>query len=398
MSVLSHAGSWTGAAALAALLLSAALAARVPGWDRPFGGLTRLWRVHHLLGAAAFLLALAHPLLVALGRWGDSPRAAADALLPASAPPAFWLGWAALLAMSAFLAPTFGFFGSPDYRRWKALHALSGLAVLLALAHAWPLRRLTAGPWGAALWAALGAAAVGAFLWRKLFSRRLSARACVVEAVTPVLRGVVELSLRPERPFPPYRAGQFVYLTPEDPALASGRGEEHPFTLTSAPDEPVLRLAVKDLGDATRALQALRPGTRARVEGPYGGLFPDDAPPGPELWLAAGIGVAPFLARARALKAGGGADAVLVYCVQDATRAHFLDELRAIAAGGRGLRLAPHFHAEHGRLSRDFLARACPDFAARAAYACGPAGFVAHARAGLGLDPSRLRAEDFAWL
>ncbi|NBD95151.1 MAG: hypothetical protein GVY11_01575 [Gammaproteobacteria bacterium] len=49
--LLNAAGRLTGVAGLSMLLLAAILSARVPGFDRPFGGLTRLWRTHHLLGA-----------------------------------------------------------------------------------------------------------------------------------------------------------------------------------------------------------------------------------------------------------------------------------------------------------------------------------------------------------
>ncbi|MDZ7768400.1 MAG: hypothetical protein U5K38_04685 [Woeseiaceae bacterium] len=40
-------GRLTGIAGLVCLLLSAVLIVRVPGFDRLFGGLTRLWRTHH---------------------------------------------------------------------------------------------------------------------------------------------------------------------------------------------------------------------------------------------------------------------------------------------------------------------------------------------------------------
>ena len=53
------------------LLLAAALSARVPGFDRWFGGLTRLWKSHHWLGAGSLVLLLAHPLLLALAASSD---------------------------------------------------------------------------------------------------------------------------------------------------------------------------------------------------------------------------------------------------------------------------------------------------------------------------------------
>lgn len=59
-------GRAAGVAGLTWLLVAVALSVRLPGFDPWFGGLLRLWRVHHLLGAGSFVSLLAHPLLVAL--------------------------------------------------------------------------------------------------------------------------------------------------------------------------------------------------------------------------------------------------------------------------------------------------------------------------------------------
>jgi hypothetical protein len=64
--LLNALGRLTGVAGLALLLLAAALSARVPGFDQPFGGLTRLWHTHHLLGASSLILLLLHPILLAM--------------------------------------------------------------------------------------------------------------------------------------------------------------------------------------------------------------------------------------------------------------------------------------------------------------------------------------------
>ena len=389
-------GRLSGAAALACFVAAALPSARVPGTDRWFGGLTRLWKVHHLLGAAAFLLAMAHPLLLSAAAGTASARAAAEALFPAGAP-VVWAGWASLALMCAFLLPTFHFFGTPHYQRWKSLHALSGAALILAVAHAVPLARTVP----AVGWLAAGGAAAAAVLYRVRLARRLGCARYRISAVDRPGRGVVELTLVPEGPRVRFEAGQFVYLTPLDPSLTAGRGEEHPYTVSSAPDGPELKVAVKDLGDATRALQSVAVGSEALVEGPYGGLFTGPMDAVPELWLAGGIGITPFLSRARGLRPGGRTDAVLVFCVQDESRAHFLAELRDIAARVPGLRVVPHFFAVHGALDRAFLEKSVPDLPRRVSYVCGPPPMIALAREalrGAGVPAGRVRAEDFAWL
>ncbi|MBI5247778.1 MAG: oxidoreductase [Elusimicrobia bacterium] len=373
-------GHGAGVAALAAMLAAGALAARVPGGDLRLGGLARIWKVHHLLGAFSFLLVMAHPLLLA-----QASGAAYATLFPPLEARAVWAGWLAWAAMTAFLAPTFHFFGKPDYRRWKSLHALSGIAALLALAHAVPLSRATA---ARALWLAGGAAAMAALAYRKFVapSRRLR---YAVREVRLGGRGVVELTLKPEGEALKYRSGQFLYLTPPD-------GEEHPFSISSAPDEENLRLMIKDLGDATHALQTIEKGTAVAVEGPYGAFLPGGETGRAELWIAGGVGLAPFLGAARALQ--GRSDVVLIYCVQDRTRAHFIAELETIAQA-KGMRLKLHEFARAGALTRAYLREACPDAAGREVFVCGPPPLIDAARKALkALGARRIQAEDFTWL
>lgn len=391
-------GRSAGVLGLSCLLLAAVISVRIPGFDLPFGGLTRLWKIHHLLGAAAFLLLMAHPLLLSFAAARISLAAAAAVLFPPAAAWSPWAGWLALAVMTAFLAPTFSFFGRPEYQRWKALHALSGAAVALGAAHAAASGRMLPGAAGRAVWAAFGGAALLAFAYRLLVAPRLR-RTCTVVRADAIARGIVELTLKPDGPALSYRDGQFIYLTPLAPGLAAGRGEEHPFTLSSTSREPVLRVVIKDLGDASHALQTVPAGSKALIEGPYGEFFPARGPAAAELWIAGGIGVTPFLARARGLVEP--VDIRLVYCVQDETRAHFLSELEAVAARVPGFRLSMHYFGREGALSAAFLAARCPDFAGREIFICGPPELISAARAELrraGARAARVHSEDFSWL
>ena len=232
--------------------------------------------------------------------------------------------------MMVFLAPSFAFFGDPDYQRWKRVHRLAGPAVLLALVHAWQYGRTLPGEADKWLWLVL-AALVGAVAWRFVFSRRIGRLRYEVARVIGVANNLVELVLEPAgRRRLEYEAGQFVYSRSTAVYRPVRRGT--PLTLSSSPDEDRLRIAIKDLGDASRAIQTIRPGSRVTIEGPYGDFFPEREPE-KQLWIAGGIGITPFLARARHLaRRGRAADIRLVYCVQDEARARFLDELQTIAS------------------------------------------------------------------
>ncbi|MFU8878586.1 MAG: ferric reductase-like transmembrane domain-containing protein, partial [Wenzhouxiangellaceae bacterium] len=371
--LLDFLGRATAIVGLVMMLLAAALSARLPGFDRYFGGLTSLWKTHHLLGAGSLLLLMAHPLLLALAAADDGTAGAVARIFPPLADWPLWSGWAALILMMIFLAPSFHFFGRPVYQRWKWLHRLSGPAVLLGLVHTWHYGRTLAPSMEAALWTLLGLLALAALIWHFGLARRFGRRRYAVERVIMVANNLVELVLEPVgRRKLEYKAGQFVYLTPYDEQLTAGHGEEHPYTLSSSPLEDRLRIAIKDLGDASRAIQTIRPGSKVTVEGPYGDFFPDDAP-ARQLWIAGGIGITPFLGRARHLaKLGRPVDVHLIYCVQDEARARFLDELQQIADELEGFRVVPHFFYRQGPLDRTFVEETCPDVAERAVFICGP--------------------------
>lgn len=394
-------GRATAVLGLSCLLLAALISVRIPGVDLWFGGLTRLWKIHHFVGAAAFLLLMAHPLLLAFAAAKTSVQSAAAVLFPGPSAWGVWAGWLALAAMAIFLAPTFRFFGRPEYQRWKALHRLSVVAVAMGLAHALASGRLLPGGRGAAIWSCCGAAVLLVFAYRLFAARRIGRKAYTIVRAEAIGRGVVELTLKPDGDLLRYRDGQFVYLTPLAPGLASGRGEEHPYTLSSARHEPALRIVIKALGDASRALQTVPVGSKALVEGPYGEFFPAGGFPARELWIAGGIGLTPFLARARALGPGEPVDIHLVYCVQDESRAYFRAELEAVTARVAGFRLSMHYFAREGPLDAAFLGARCPDFTGRNIFVCGPPELIAVASGQLrraGVPAARVRSEDFNWL
>ncbi len=393
-------GRLTGIAGLSLFLVAAIVSFRIPGFDRPFGGLTKLWQTHHKLGAVSFLMLLAHPLLLALAAAEFSLDLAVQVLFPPASAVASWVGWGALIAMMIFLAPSFSFFGRPDYQRWKKVHALSGVALVLALAHTWWLARTLPAPWDALIWGVLTIAALSAMAYALIFARRANRYAYRVAAVDFPANNVVEITFEPEGKPLPYEPGQFVYLRSLDRSLAAGCNEEHPYTVSSSPREECLRIAIKDLGDASRAIQRVAIGSRALMDGPYGNFFPAaDQATGRELWVAGGVGITPFLGRARHLAATGEpVNIQLVYCVQDEARAVFAEELRSLAERIPGFELTMHYFYRNGPLDWDYLRYHCPDIGERHIYACGPEPLLNLLRGLLrqgGIPASRFHSEEF---
>jgi ferredoxin-NADP reductase len=179
--------------------------------------------------------------------------------------------------------------------------------------------------------------------------------------------------------------------------LTRGRWwQAHPFSLSAPPGDRSLRITVKDSGDFTSGLSALRPGTRVLAEGPYGS-FTAHARRRPRVALiAGGAGITPIRALLETMPAGPG-DVALVYRAPREEDIVFRDELERLARV-RGADL--HFVVGPAcELSRETLARLVPDIAERDAYVCGPPGMVDATRASLtaaGVPGRHVFSERFA--
>jgi ferredoxin-NADP reductase len=140
-----------------------------------------------------------------------------------------------------------------------------------------------------------------------------------------------EFRFRPERPVR-FSAGQYLELHLPH-AKADGKGLRRVFSLTSAPDSPVLTIGVgtaDPLSSAKRSLLALEPGdelTATSVGGDF--VLPRKKPAAPVLLIAAGIGITPYLAQ---LAASRERDVVLLYLAKNASELAYSDELERSGA------------------------------------------------------------------
>jgi len=88
------------------------------------------------------------------------------------------------------------------------------------------------------------------------------------------------------------RAGQYLSLRilRED-----GWSEPHPFTISCAPEDKILRLTIKKSGRFTSSIPDLKPGTPVKCAGPFGVFCKDIDKKGEILMIAGGVGITPFL-------------------------------------------------------------------------------------------------------
>ena len=172
----------------------------------------------------------------------------------------------------------------------------------------------------------------------------------------------------------------------------------HPYSLSALPQAPFLRVTIKGLGDQSRAVAHLRPGTRVFVEGPYGAFTHHVRATDRVVLIGAGVGVTPLRALLEDLPEG-----LQVTVVIRASRPEEIvhrDELADLVdrRGGRLHELVGPRHAVP--LDVRTLRRLVPGLAASDVYVCGPDGFndvVIASCIGAGVPGDRIHVEEFSF-
>lgn len=404
-------GRLTGLVAADLLLVQVLLMARLPVAERVYGQ-DELARRHRTVGFASVNLMLAHLVLITIGYAGSDGRnpiaefweliASYPGMLLALA------GTAALLLVAVTSMRRAR--RRLRYESWHLLHLYAYLGVGLALPHQlWTGQEFLSSPVATGYWWSLWIAAAGAILiWRlgvPLY--RTLAHGLRVTAVVRESPDVVSVWLRGRNLHRlPVAAGQFFtwrFLT--GPGWTRG----HPYSLSAVPTADTLRITVKDLGDGSRALAGVRPGTRVAIEGPYGRLHQGVRTRANVTLLASGIGITPLRALVEDLRQGPG-DVTLIYRAGRAEDLVFRAELDELAArGARVIYVLGHritgrrswLPASAAHLSdAEALRLLVPDIAEHDVYLCGATQWMDAARAAAvaaGVPGRRVHSERFGW-
>jgi len=173
---------------------------------------------------------------------------------------------------------------------------------------------------------------------------------------------------------------------------------QHPYSLSAAPTDKYLRITVKDLGDHSRDLINLRPGTRVFMEGPYGAFTKNRATRKHVLLVGGGVGITPI--RAIAEEFGDTVNMDLIYRVSDESELVLKDELDYLAdRSGGALKVHYMIGSRHQfPINVKTLQRIVPALADSDIYVCGPTGLVdsvVKAAIGAGVPKNRIHHEEF---
>ena len=344
-----YAGEVIGSINIVLMACSLVIAAR-PKWAEPyFGGLDKMYMTHRHTSTAALLLIFVHVLTVpiSLTGWVLGNYLAVVA----------FIGIVSIALVS--LSPRIPFLNritGGTYEGWKNLKKYIGIFFILGFIHSLtipdPLDAFIAINY-VQVFFIIGA---GAYLYTEVFGRFFKKYVpYTVEAVDHPNGVTTEVVLRATgEPIEKHRAGQFIFVRfPNSTTL----DESHPFTISSAPDEDVLRLTIKGSGDFTRALITdLKPGMDATVEGPYG-MFDYKTGGKKQIWIAGGIGLTPFLSFIRDMDGNLDHDIDFYYTVRHRDEALFYNEIVAAAQQNQRLNLHIRFSATGGSLTVEQIAR-----------------------------------------
>ena len=396
---LVNAGQVAGLVGMAMLSIAFVLSSRARFLEDYFGGLDKMYRLHHRLGQTAFVLLLIHPVAQALRFIPDRFDNALLFLFPTHEKLAVNLGAYAFWGLVTLMVLTL--FVKMAYDKWKLSHKFLGLVLVIGTIHmltveSTPGRPVTVLQNPLLRYYMLGLAALGiVFFCYKLIVLPLLSRRHLytVEAVRRLSDEVLQIELSPLRRRVTFMPGQFVFVTFYQEGLSH---EAHPFTICTVPEQRDIALTVKALGDFTDALyRRLRSGAGAKVEGPYGRFDYRMGSPR-QIWIAAGVGVTPFLSWARNIEQTQDStyQVTFYYCVHSRSDAIQHQEFERIAAQRVNLQVALVCSEEQGHLRATDIG----NLDDKDIFMCGPRGFTTDLQRQflkLGVSGDRIHFEDF---
>ena len=399
-------GNITGLIGAYAILWELVLLGRLPVLENVFG-MEKLTVLHKWNGYTALTLILVHALTLTIG------FAAADHYSLLHQFLAFNTTWADILKSTVGTILLIVIVGMSvgivrrgyKYETWYYVHLFTYLAILLAFGHQFSDGSDFVGqPLFIVFWRDLYIVTAALLLFFRFFRpvylmfRHQFKVARVVQETPDVVSVYISGRHLDKFKFVP---GQFViwrFFTKD------GWWQAHPFSFSTAPNPKYLRLTAKAVGDYTKTLPSLRPGTWVSVDGPHGNFTTSRLTMPSLLMIAGGSGITPIRAMLERLPAVV-KDLVVIYAVRTRRDLALAKEIEPLVAarGGQVKYLlskeqAPGFG--HGILNSANLDHLVPDVASREIMLCGPPAMTDSVVAMLkkrGIDHHHIHTERFAY-
>ena len=335
--------------------------------DRLFGGLDKLYHLHHSTGKLAFFVLLIHPLLLAL-RWiPENNEKALTYFLPLHRKPEIDLGSWSLLGLTLLILLTIVI--KLPYDRWKVTHKFMSLFYVLGIMHVFYIDSFFEQNTLLAVYLLLlSVLGVLAFLYMSIFYGILSKKYHFeVKEIIRHSSRVMEISLVPQDTTLDFIPGQFCFFRFKQKGISR---ESHPYTICSTSSNSSIEILVKDLGDYTAKLHnLLKAGTPAILDGPYG-CFNYKQGSEKQIWIAGGVGIAPFISWAADLNSTENIDLEidLYYCFKNKNDGLFHGEFQKLEEKYKNFRIHRICSEESGHLKASDIHQ--PE--KKSIFICGP--------------------------
>ncbi len=377
---------YSGVIAIGAMSVAMLLALRPKWLENRLNGLDKMYRLHKWLGITALVVSVLHWWWATGTKWmvgwgwlekparGPRPeetlgfieglfrdqRGFAESV-------GEWAFYATVILLALALIKYF------PYRLFAKTHKLMAVVYLVLAYHS--LILVDFGYWAqpvgwvtAALLLGGTISAVLVLLGRVGAERRVEG---TIDNLTwyPELR-VLESSIALQPGWSGHQAGQFAFVTSDK------REGAHPYTIASAWDSQLQRIVfiTKALGDHTSALRdKLKVGMPVTIEGPYGCFdFDDDCEQ--QIWVGAGIGITPFIARMKQLAQRHDKRTIHLFHPTADYEQAAIDKLTADAkAAGVTLHVLPSSAGR--RVDGELIRAEVPQWQSASIWFCGPPKF-----------------------
>lgn len=393
VAVFTSLGQIAGLVGMAMFCVVLVLNSRLPIFEDYFGGMNRVYIAHHILGAVAFSLLLFHPMFLATRYLVISVAMAAQFLISNNTIILYGIG--GILSMMVFLA--FTFFIKLPYQWWRLTHQFLAASFLLACLHVIYISSDISISMSLRYYIlTLMALAASAVVYRVLFFRFFVKRSdYVVEEINVLNDKVVEIVMAPKNQPVTVIPGQFIFVSFDCNGISP---EVHPFSLASGVNDKNLKIVVKSLGDYTAKLKDLKKGSPVKIEGPFGRFSTRYSENKNQIWIAAGIGIVPFIGMAASLAKDDGYKADLYYCLKNESEAVKLKELIEISSQNNNFRVIPYYADEKGFITAEAVSKLSQGVSGKDIFLCGPPPFMKNLRSQfkkLGVRNNNIHSEEF---
>lgn len=348
------------------MALNMILATRMRGLEQWIGGLDRVYELHKWTGAMVLGLIIAHTQIGFEQVEGVLPPGSLSETAVEVAELALYPFVALILVSLVKRVPKIPF--EIPYGLWRWSHRLMGVVFVMLAFH----QLFVKAPFGPSdvisQWLiAMAAIGVLCFIWTQI-QGPIRTRSYAVTAVEQ-LSGATRVSAAPKGRPVRVRPGQFAFMA----ARKAGLREPHPFTVSGMDGNGAIEFSIRPLGDFTKRLrEGLAVGDVLRVQGGYGTFRPQDGRK-PQLWVAGGIGITPFLAAAEALTPDMTGQITLIHAVPTQAASVGEDRLRAVAARVPGFDFHLHASDTASRLTGQAVLDHLPfDLSKADMWFCGP--------------------------